>query len=98
MIKRPNLAVAFLQILVQRTINFGQRMESFTFDNTSQRLARIAPAARGKLELSFGGQALTSPFAVGNSVFECDMHDGMVHPAGDIRLGTSGCRQFAPVT
>ena len=40
MIKRPNLAVAFLQILVQRTINFGQRMESFTFDNTSQRLAR----------------------------------------------------------
>ena len=38
--KRPELAVALLQILVQRTINFGQRIESFSFDNIAQRLAR----------------------------------------------------------
>ena len=38
--KRPRLAVALLQILVQRTIDFGQRIESFSVDNISRRLAR----------------------------------------------------------
>jgi CRP/FNR family transcriptional regulator len=38
--KRPRLAVALLQILVQRTIEFGQRIESFSLDNISRRLAR----------------------------------------------------------
>jgi CRP/FNR family cyclic AMP-dependent transcriptional regulator len=31
--KRPRLAVALLQILVQRTIEFGHRIESFSVDN-----------------------------------------------------------------
>ncbi len=38
--KRPRLAVALLQILVQRTIEFGHRIESFSVDNISRRLAR----------------------------------------------------------
>ncbi len=38
--KRPRLAVALLQILAQRTVDFGQRIESFSADNISRRLAR----------------------------------------------------------
>lgn len=38
--KRPRLAVALLQILVQRTIDFGERIESFSVDNIARRLAR----------------------------------------------------------
>ena len=40
MLKRPRLAVALLQILVQRTIDFGRRIESFSVDNIARRLAR----------------------------------------------------------
>ena len=38
--KRPRLAVALLQILVQRTMEFGTRIESFSLDNIARRLAR----------------------------------------------------------
>jgi CRP/FNR family transcriptional regulator len=38
--KRPRLAVALLQILVQRTKDFGHRIESFSLDNIARRLAR----------------------------------------------------------
>jgi CRP/FNR family transcriptional regulator, cyclic AMP receptor protein len=38
--KRPKLAIALLQILVQRTMEFGHRIESFSVDNISRRLAR----------------------------------------------------------
>jgi len=38
--KRPRLAVALLQILVQRTKDFGHRIESFSVDNIARRLAR----------------------------------------------------------
>ena len=38
--KRPRLAVALLQIMAQRTIDFGQRIESFSVDNIARRLAR----------------------------------------------------------
>jgi CRP/FNR family transcriptional regulator, cyclic AMP receptor protein len=38
--KRPRLAVALLQILVQRTIDFAHRIESFSVDNVACRLAR----------------------------------------------------------
>jgi CRP/FNR family transcriptional regulator len=38
--KRPRLAVALLQILVQRTIDFTHRLESFSVDNIARRLAR----------------------------------------------------------
>ena len=35
--RRPRLAVALLQILVQRSIDFGQRIESFSVDNIAGR-------------------------------------------------------------
>ena len=38
--KRPRLAVALLQILVQRTLDFTHRIESFSVDNIARRLAR----------------------------------------------------------
>jgi CRP/FNR family transcriptional regulator len=38
--RRPRLAVALMQILVQRTINFTERLESFSMDNIQRRLAR----------------------------------------------------------
>src|SRR5436189_4315954 len=39
-IHRPRLAIALLQILVQRSIEFGHRIESFSVDNIARRLAR----------------------------------------------------------
>jgi CRP/FNR family transcriptional regulator len=39
-LKRPRLSVALLQILVQRTLDFTLRIESFSVDNISRRLAR----------------------------------------------------------
>jgi CRP-like cAMP-binding protein len=38
--RRPRLAVALLQIMVQRSIEFGHRIESFSVDNIARRLAR----------------------------------------------------------
>lgn len=38
--RRPRLAIALLQILVQRSIDFGHRIESFSVDNIARRLAR----------------------------------------------------------
>ena len=38
--KRPRLAVALLQIQVQRTLDMTQRIESFSADNIARRLAR----------------------------------------------------------
>jgi CRP/FNR family transcriptional regulator len=38
--RRPKLAIALLQLLVQRSIDFGSRIESFSTDNISRRLAR----------------------------------------------------------
>ena len=38
--RRPRLAVALLQILVQRSTNFTQRIESFSVDNIARRLSR----------------------------------------------------------
>jgi CRP/FNR family transcriptional regulator len=40
LIKRPRLAVALLQILVQRTLDLTRRIESFSADNIARRLAR----------------------------------------------------------
>jgi len=38
--RRPRLAVALLQILAQRTMDFTHRIESFSVDNIARRLAR----------------------------------------------------------
>jgi len=39
-LKRPMLAIALMQTLVQRTLEYGHRIESLAVDNTSRRLAR----------------------------------------------------------
>jgi len=38
--RRPKLAIALLQLLVQRSVEYGSRIESFSTDNISRRLAR----------------------------------------------------------
>ena len=38
--KRPRLAIALLQILTRRSIDFTERIESFSVDNIARRLAR----------------------------------------------------------
>jgi CRP/FNR family cyclic AMP-dependent transcriptional regulator len=38
--KRPRLAVALLQVLAQRTLEYGRRIESFAIDSVERRLAR----------------------------------------------------------
>jgi CRP/FNR family cyclic AMP-dependent transcriptional regulator len=38
--RRPKLAIALLQLLVQRSMDFGMRIESFSVDNIARRLAR----------------------------------------------------------
>ncbi len=38
--RRPKLAVALLQLLVQRSVAFAERIESFSVDNIARRLAR----------------------------------------------------------
>src|SRR5437016_7331356 len=38
--KRPRLSVALLQVFAQRTVDFAQRIESFSIDNVERRLAR----------------------------------------------------------
>ena len=39
-VKRPRLAMALLQFLVQRTLDFTHRIESFSVDTIERRLAR----------------------------------------------------------
>jgi CRP-like cAMP-binding protein len=40
LMRRPKLAIALMQLLVQRSMDFGQRIESFSVDNIARRLAR----------------------------------------------------------
>jgi hypothetical protein len=50
--KRPRLAVALLQILARRSIDFTERIESLSVDNIARRLARSSglPTVRGRAE------------------------------------------------
>jgi CRP/FNR family cyclic AMP-dependent transcriptional regulator len=38
--KRPKLAIAMMQLLVERSVSFTERVESFSLDNIARRLAR----------------------------------------------------------
>jgi CRP/FNR family transcriptional regulator len=40
MMRRPRLSVALLQLMVQRSLDFGQRIESFSVDTIERRVAR----------------------------------------------------------
>src|ERR1700685_2728642 len=53
--KRPRLAVALLQILVQRTIDFTHRIESFSVDNIARRVGRSLIRFSGRLGGGGGG-------------------------------------------
>ena len=48
-LKRPMLAIALLQIVVQRTLEYRHRIESFAVDNISRRLARTLIRLSGRL-------------------------------------------------
>jgi CRP/FNR family transcriptional regulator, cyclic AMP receptor protein len=74
-LKRPRLAVAMLQILVQRTINLTHRIESFSADNIARRLARSllrfserlgTPQADGSIKMTAFTHELLSQY-VGTS-------------------------------
>jgi CRP/FNR family transcriptional regulator, cyclic AMP receptor protein len=56
--KRPRLAVAVWQILAQRSIEFAQRIESFSRDNVSHRLARSLIRLSERLGTADEGGAL----------------------------------------
>jgi CRP/FNR family transcriptional regulator len=61
--KRPLLAVALLQILTQRTIDFTHRIEGFSVDNISRRLARSLLRFSDRLgTLEADGSVRMSPF------------------------------------
>jgi CRP-like cAMP-binding protein len=40
LMRRPKLAIALMQLLVMRSMDFGHRIESFSVDNIARRLAR----------------------------------------------------------
>jgi CRP/FNR family transcriptional regulator len=61
--KRPLLAVALLQILTQRTIDFTHRIEGFSVDNIARRLARSLLRLSDRLgTLDADGSVRMSPF------------------------------------
>jgi CRP/FNR family transcriptional regulator len=61
--KRPLLAVALLQILTQRTIDFTHRIEGFSVDNIARRLARSLLRFSDRLgTLESDGSVRMSPF------------------------------------
>jgi len=61
--KRPRLAVALLQILVQRTVDFTHRIESFSLDNIARRLARSLIRFSERLGVEEqDGSVLMAPF------------------------------------
>ncbi|MDE3167549.1 MAG: Crp/Fnr family transcriptional regulator [Acidobacteriota bacterium] len=63
MLRRPRLAVALLQILVQRTVEFTHRIESFSVDNIARRLARSLIRFSERMgELSADGSVQMPPF------------------------------------
>jgi CRP/FNR family cyclic AMP-dependent transcriptional regulator len=58
--RRPKLAIALVQLLVQRSMEFGSRIESFSVDNIARRLARALirfserlgqPAVNGSVQM-----------------------------------------------
>jgi len=50
--KRPRLAVALLQILAQRSIDFTERIESLSVDNIALARSSVLPAVWGPAEIT----------------------------------------------
>ena len=63
LMRRPKLAIALMQLLVQRSMDFGQRIESFSVDNIARRLARTLIRFSDRLgSLSDDGSVQMIPF------------------------------------
>lgn len=63
LMRRPKLAIALMQLLVQRSLDFGHRIESFSVDNISRRLARTLLRFSEKLgSISEDGSVQMIPF------------------------------------
>jgi len=63
LMRRPKLAIALMQLLVQRSMDFGQRIESFSVDNIARRLARTLIRFSERLgSLSDDGSVQMIPF------------------------------------
>jgi CRP/FNR family cyclic AMP-dependent transcriptional regulator len=63
LMRRPKLAMALMQLLVQRSMDFGQRIESFSVDNIARRLARTLIRFSERLgSLSDDGSVQMIPF------------------------------------
>jgi CRP/FNR family cyclic AMP-dependent transcriptional regulator len=61
--RRPRLAIALLQLLVQRSMDFGSRIESFSVDNIARRLARALIRFSERLgQVSDNGSVQMIPF------------------------------------
>jgi len=61
--RRPRLAIALLQILVQRSIDFTHRIESLSLDNIARRLARTLIRFSERLgTVESDGSVRTPPF------------------------------------
>lgn len=63
LMRRPKLAIALMQLLVQRSMDFGHRIESFSVDNIARRLARTLIRFSERLgTLSEDGSVQMIPF------------------------------------
>jgi CRP/FNR family transcriptional regulator len=60
---RPKLAIALLQMVLQRSLEYGHRLESFSMDTTGRRLARTLIRFSQKLgEIEPDGSYRMAPF------------------------------------
>jgi CRP/FNR family transcriptional regulator len=63
MARTPRLGIALLQLLAQRSLDFGNRLESFAVDNIARRLARSLVRFSERLgEENGDGSVLMMPF------------------------------------
>ena len=63
MAREPKLGIALLQLLAQRSVDFGERLESFSVDNIARRLARSLIRFSERLgETREGGAIRMMPF------------------------------------
>jgi len=101
--KRPLLAVALLQILVQRTIDFGRRIASFSRDQAGNRLARSLvrlserlgePQADGSVQMAALTHQILSQY-VGTSREIISYHMNQFRRQGYVRYSRKGITVYS---
>jgi len=102
---RPKLAVAIWQVLVQRNLDFAQRIESFSLDNVARRLARSlirlaerlgAPAENGSVQMTALTHELLSQY-VGTSREGITYHMNYFRKKGCLRYSRKGITLYRDV-